>query len=308
MSGSNIDQLLEASQLQLSELEMIQSMYPGPKEVTVDCQNAVLERQVFCEEDSSTGRLQNPLSRMDYSINISVDEVSMSLLVSLPPLYPFVKCGFAVRCASLSKQAMTRLSTDLNSELSRQEEGDLCVGILLAWLTDHAPQYIAEDTTSQNRTAAASASSSISDAGNSKKKNTFCRMWVYSHHIYSKVKRKDLQELSEEYDLTGFVLPGKPGLVCVEGTQLNTDTWWSIVRSWNWQKISCKRQETKPLSVDRSLSSHRRFDRFQELGTGDDIRVKGGGYHVDMGDLYRFLKKHASEYMFKEYFGVEGRE
>ena len=42
------------------------------------------------------------------------------------------------------------------------------------------------------------------------------RYWVYSHHIYSKVKRKDLQGLASDLRLTGFVLPGKPGVICVE--------------------------------------------------------------------------------------------
>ena len=42
------------------------------------------------------------------------------------------------------------------------------------------------------------------------------RYWVYSHHIYSKVKRKDLQGLASDLRLTGFVLPGKPGVIAVE--------------------------------------------------------------------------------------------
>ena len=37
-----------------------------------------------------------------------------------------------------------------------------------------------------------------------------------SHHIYSKIKRKDLQGLASDLNLTGFVMPGKPGVICVE--------------------------------------------------------------------------------------------
>lgn len=45
------------------------------------------------------------------------------------------------------------------------------------------------------------------------------------------VKRKDILDLSREFDLTGFCLPGKPGIICVEGMSRNTDDW--------WQKVSC---------------------------------------------------------------------
>lgn len=65
------------------------------------------------------------------------------------------------------------------------------------------------------------------------------------------MKRKDLQELSVEYDLTGFVLPGKPGLVCVEGTQLNTDTWWSIVRLEGWDHDIVKQMEAAVGGIQR---------------------------------------------------------
>lgn len=43
------------------------------------------------------------------------------------------------------------------------------------------------------------------------------------------VKRKDILDLSREFDLTGFCLPGKPGIICVEGLAHNTDDWWHKV-------------------------------------------------------------------------------
>ena len=49
----------------------------------------------------------------------------------------------------------------------------------------------------------------------------FCRYWIYSHHIYSKIKRKNILDMSKEYDLSGFCLPGKPGIICVEVKIIN---------------------------------------------------------------------------------------
>jgi Protein of unknown function (DUF1115) len=52
-------------------------------------------------------------------------------------------------------------------------------------------------------------SSSAADGG-------FARYWIYSHHIYSRLKRRDLHQLAVEHRLTGFCHPGKPGVICVE--------------------------------------------------------------------------------------------
>ena len=46
---------------------------------------------------------------------------------------------------------------------------------------------------------------------------TFVRYWIYSHHIYSNEKRRNMAAISDNLGLTGFILPGKPGIICVEG-------------------------------------------------------------------------------------------
>ena len=54
----------------------------------------------------------------------------------------------------------------------------------------------------------------------------FTRLWIYSHHIYNKEKRKCILEWAKELDLTGFSMPGKPGVVCVEGIQEHCEDYW----------------------------------------------------------------------------------
>ena len=62
------------------------------------------------------------------------------------------------------------------------------------------------------------------------------------------------------------------------------------MRSWQWQKILCKKQEAAQETSELGLEGFRRFGKFRELGSGEgDIRVKAGGFHVDMGDLFRYL-------------------
>lgn len=38
-----------------------------------------------------------------------------------------------------------------------------------------------------------------------------CRLWIYSHHIYSSKKRRTIGNLAHQLNLSGFCRPGKPG-------------------------------------------------------------------------------------------------
>ena len=47
---------------------------------------------------------------------------------------------------------------------------------------------------------------------------TVC-LWIISHHIRSPIKRRLILEWSKELELTGCYMPGRPGLVIVEGEE-----------------------------------------------------------------------------------------
>lgn len=57
-----------------------------------------------------------------------------------------------------------------------------------------------------------------------------CRMWIQSHHIYSKTKIGNIEDWAAELGLNGFILAGKPGFVCVEGPEDCCQIWWQRVR------------------------------------------------------------------------------
>jgi len=59
---------------------------------------------------------------------------------------------------------------------------------------------------------------------------TFLRYWIYSHHIYSNEKRRNMAQLSNNLDLHGFILPGKPGIICLEGKQKDVQEFYAHIR------------------------------------------------------------------------------
>lgn len=86
------------------------------------------------------------------------------------------------------------------------------------WVKDHAAAYIDKDLSSSSVTASDATQSEVT---------TFTRLWIYSHHIYNKQKRKNIIDWAKELSLSGFCMPGKPGVVCVEGLQSSCEEFWS---------------------------------------------------------------------------------
>ncbi|KAL7643335.1 UNVERIFIED_CONTAM: hypothetical protein RMT77_006627 [Armadillidium vulgare] len=282
--------LLECVKLQLSEIEMLQSMFPDPSEFVIDEGDVNVLNSFIINQDIN-------LPCLEYCINLKNEKGKVTLHVALPVFYPNELPDIYVRSNELSRQTQLELNAELNLFLESLEKGDLVIGSIIAWLQERSDEFLMKDV---NKLSLPIDKAQFDDF-----EETFCRMWIYSHHIYS--KRKDIKELSDEYQLTGFCLPGKPGIICVEGLLKNVNSWWHTVRSWNWQKILCKKHEENKVNLHEDIQTLRRFEKFRELGPDSNIRIKGSGFHVDMGDLFRYLEEHESGYMFEEFFGVSGK-
>lgn len=287
-------QLVAMIELQLSEVDMLQSMFPGPREFVLHDPSVLVDLRDFAE-----GRTLLLPPRIDLVINLDVGKGQLNVSITLPHEYPAVLPEIFVRSQTLNREAQHRLNQELLGYIKSLEKCDLAIGPAVTWLQEKGETFFSDNIEEE---------APLNTETESEGKDTkFARLWIYSHHIYSKVKRKDILDLSREFDLSGFCLPGKPGIICVEGMSRNTDDWWQKVRSWNWQKILVKSREIVDVTKGQDIDKLRRFPTFEELGSENNIRVKNGGFHVDMGDVFRYLENHESGYVFKEYFGVSGR-
>ncbi len=192
----------------------------------------------------------------------------------------------------MKRKLQDELNSDLQAFIGTLSPGEACLLPIVEWIRDNAHSYFPVP-----RTARKLEPESNTDAGAN---SHFCRMWLYMHHIYSKTKRRNILSLSGELDLTGFCLPGKPGVVCVEGSVRNTQEFYSMLRSWNWKSIACRRREVEPSS---DIPSWRRIEGFGELSFDMHGHRQS---HMDMGQFLDYLRTHNLHYMFKELFGVEG--
>ena len=229
----------------------------------------------------------------------------VSVQCSLPHDYPQVPPQVFVTSDALSRQHQKELNEALNIYMEDLERGDVCMTPCLMWLQENCGQYL--DMPGNN----------VDELDT--KKNLKCkwtgvsRLWIYSHHIYRKELLKKIPENARELDLTGFVLPGKPGIICVEGYKENCDEYWQRLKYPNWKHISCKHREDADLRTDSELSSQlfefRLFMGFEELAfeAHGDYGLRND-YHMDLGQFRQYLSQHNCDYMFQLFFGLQGKE
>lgn len=284
--------------LQLSEVEMLQSMYPEEDELKLD-EQALVDVQDFC-----SGKTEKKPNGLNFSLTIYPDcdseRVAIGLSCYFPQEYPNVKPELFARSQDLNRDIQKELNDDLNSHISTHESGELCILPAIQWVQENGYQYITRSRTEKSSTLTENCLRE--SEFKSKKRNSFLRMWLYMHHIYSKTKRKDILQWASDYNLTGFCLPGKPGVVCLEGDEYNVEEYFSRLRRLNWKKITCRHREKG--TENKGVDDQRKFTGFVELffevhGTREN--------HMDMGQFLHYLEQHDLGYIFQILFGIEGK-
>lgn len=201
-----------------------------------------------------------------------------------------------VSANELKRRAQDNLNADLEGYIQTLPLGECCLLPVVEWIRDNAAGYFPPPQCSTDSNKLEPELS----AGGTGVESHFCRMWLYMHHIYSKTKRRNILSLADELELTGFCLPGKPGVVCVEGSVHTTREFYSALRRWNWKSIACRQREVE---ASTDLQSLRKIQGFKELS----FDMHGHRQqHMDMGQFLDYLHNHSLHYMFKELFGVEG--
>ncbi|KAL3878371.1 hypothetical protein ACJMK2_030730 [Sinanodonta woodiana] len=290
----DIKQMLE---LQVSEVEMLASMFPNPGELTMDEHTALTNIRNFL-----AGRIKYEYlhSRVGFTVKIVSEDSKLGrtvveLVCNLPHDYPAVAPAVFTRSSNMNRENHRRLNEDLHSFVLSIERGEICMFLVVEWIQENIKNYLIKDVSAEDNTA-------IKDM---RVDTVFTRVWIYSHHIFSKFKRRDIIEWAHELKLTGFSLPGKPGIICVEGYSCDTEEYWQRLRSLNWKRITVKEREECDIGSD-DITVYRKFSNFEEK-TFEARGGKGREYHMDLGKLYEFLEKHGCGQIFSVYFGVEGK-
>jgi hypothetical protein len=187
-----------------------------------------------------------------------------------------------------------QFTEDLHRFIRGLHRGDICMFSVVQWIQDNIDSYFV------------ACHGLVGDKKVEREEDTvFTRLWIYSHHIYSKFKRKDIIDWAGELKLSGFSLPGKPGVICVEGYSRNVDEFWHRIRRLNWKRLAIREKEETEIGND-DINIYKKFSSFEEK-VFDARAGKGREYHMDLGKLYTFLEERGCGAVFTLFFGVEGK-
>ena len=147
--------LFERLNLQLSELEILRSMFVDEKELIVD-QDSLLAVQDFISglNTALSERLNFTLSLTtwipendSFSVTVDTKEISSPSISSkedvlevscfLPHNYPEERPEVCVNCNSLSREAQKELNSKTRSFLESLETGELCIVTVIQWLQEN---------------------------------------------------------------------------------------------------------------------------------------------------------------------------
>ena len=276
---------------QLQEIELLQAMFPRDGEIIWHDPSLLLDAQDFIEEDRNLDNLRH----LSFDINIDIEssekkyERKICLSLSLPTRYPDVYPDVSLISNNIMRTSQSNLNKSLHDFMSGLPTGEIMILEIINWVQENSAAYFEKENDIVEKTS--SHTNSEEDANNEE----YC-FWIYMHHIYSKDKRRSIMNWAKEYNLTGFVMGGKPGIICVEGNLNKIEKYCVKVRSLIWRKMTCKVKEKLVERVFESFTE----ERFDVHGDRSN--------HMDMGKFYIFLKEKGLGDKFKELFGVEGHE
>ncbi|ROW15659.1 hypothetical protein VPNG_02096 [Cytospora leucostoma] len=300
--------LLEA---QLSMVDLIRAMYPPTEDDADLTTDEVIDRvREWCESspDPSSG---GPTSKLPSTFGLAVTiplHIEGGQDGSTPPgASPAVQMSVAVPLSSsesstedLAEPPPLTYSLRQPPWMSRAEVAELASemptdDILAAFdhIQDKAPEYYLHYQQQHNASSTQdpSRSSRPGAAGNDKDDSPLLRVWFYFPSLSTREKRKDLVSYAPGYGLTGFVLAGKPGVLCLEGTSGSVDGYMNAIKNESWGDIPSYQKKVSERFREELGEAGRRFGGMSEIT--DDLGERRGARRNrgDMAALEAWLKE-----------------
>jgi hypothetical protein len=244
--------------MQLGQIDLLMAMYAPDDAVSIDASSLDLVEnlRVWCDgsedavpsiSDSSIDILLNlDLSDMDSLAGDDPRPLQLSLTIPLKYEGPLDMDPPAIKArlqqpAWMSKTQVAQLNMDL------PEEDILTV---IEHVKEAALEYSAQPTQAP-----------VEASGLFDKNAPLVRAWFYFPSISTRAKRDDLINFAPTYGLTGFLMAGKPGILCLEGGSIAIDDFMKFIKTDSWGDIP---------------SQHKKVSERYRQTDADLVRVFGG--------------------------------
>mmetsp|Transcript_37289 Transcript_37289/g.58723 ORF Transcript_37289/g.58723 Transcript_37289/m.58723 type:complete len:316 (-) Transcript_37289:11-958(-) len=262
------DEIRQNYEQQLQELEVLESIYFEEGEFRISSPDRVLKAvRAFVEELSGSAAEVRAVGDLVFSFALKLEDDSSTPIVidfTLPCGYPSHEHpSVRVRVGDGSRARNQHVTAAACDFVRQQDEGEMCITETIQFVLENAAELTHEfDQRSGTKNTKET----------KEQQAVFVRQYIYSHHIRGKMKRRDMRAMSKQYDLTGFILVSKPGVIVIEGWEENVSAFWVEIRTWQWKRIMSKMtdeaifeaNEDTP-TVQGFLQKQRVFSDFTEL-------------------------------------------
>ncbi|RMY31145.1 hypothetical protein D0865_15080 [Hortaea werneckii] len=91
------------------------------------------------------------------------------------------------------------------------------------------------------------------------------RAWFYFPSISTRAKRDDLINFAPTYGLSGFLMAGKPGILCLEGGSTAIDDFMKFIKTDSWGDIPSQHKKVSERYRQTDADLVRVFDGMEEI-------------------------------------------
>ncbi|KAF7515201.1 hypothetical protein G7054_g14703 [Neopestalotiopsis clavispora] len=267
-------------ELQLSQIDLLLAMYPEDAQLDSGSDASRTSLMEWVEGASEKpARVPSTLSiSLNLDLSSEVDEpvgtrsIVLELTVPIqyegpePPAEPSPVRIRMIQPGWMSKAEVTVVQAEIPDE-------DLLGGI--EFVREACVQHI-----KSSRDAAAAASTTT--VGSNSTIEPLVRVWFYFPSISTRSKRDDLINHGPSYGLSGFLLAGKPGILCLEGGSKRIDDYMKFIKTDSWGDIPAHHKKVSERHRETGGQVRRVFDGMQEI---TDLLGERRGERANRNDM-----------------------
>ncbi|KAJ5332827.1 hypothetical protein MYU51_008997 [Penicillium brevicompactum] len=270
--ASNQSSILPADLMesQLSTIDLLVAMFPSPEELEIpeSTTQYVEKLRNWCENPDSKISGIPPTISLSVYLPIADGDRNIQVNISVP-----------LHCESpdtIDQPPSLGYSLRQPDWMSRAEAANITASIPQS---DDALEVFEYIQVEANQILGSKQSQTVPSEDTNK--GPIVRVWFYFPSLSTRKKRDDMVNLAPAYSLTGFVLAGKPGVLCLEGVSSDVDSYMSFIKTHSWGDIPS--HQKKVSERFREVESVQRvFPGMEEI---TDSLGERGGQRANRGDM-----------------------
>jgi hypothetical protein len=276
---------------QLGQVDLLLAMYASDGAATISDELAALVERLraWCECDE-----EDPPAFAEHAVTVllavsasdetdSRDKLYLEINVPLQWEHvdsvtgydaaepPKVRVRIQQQPAWMSKAEATQLNDEIPDE-------DMLT--IIEHVKDAASQCLAASRIAADNSATKSTSSSSSATN-----QPLVRAWFYFPSISTRSKRDDLINYAPSYGLTGFLLAGKPGVLCLEGGAQAIDGFMKFIKTESWGDIPPQHKKVSERYRERGLGGGSVARAFADMREITDLVGERRGERANRNDM-----------------------